>query len=137
VQALLATRETLNVRESGMPADTAPLDGSVLMSERFNFSSTKNGPSVSAAVRTQLAPVVVVPVGTAVDDEVSVAPAAPAAQAIRTDWDTTTLAAPFAANPSRSRRLRRARVGDADRLSRNLLDITNLKARVIMTPSHY
>jgi hypothetical protein len=55
------------------------------MSERFNFSSTKNGPSVRAAVKTQLASVVVVPVGAAVDAEVSVALAAPAAQAIRTD----------------------------------------------------
>jgi len=104
------------------------------MSERFNFSSTKNGPSVRAAVRTQLAPVLVVPV--AVDAEVSVAPAAPAAQARRADWDTTTLAAPLAAKPSRSRRLRRARAGE-DSVSRILLDIVNLKAEVTMARNHY
>src|ERR1700738_1411427 len=103
-----------------MPAATAPLPASVLMSERFNFSSTKNGPSVSAAVRTQLAPAVV-PVVLVL--EVSVALAAPAEQASSTDCDTTTLAAPLAANPRRSRRLRRARAGDSDKVSKNLFDM--------------
>jgi hypothetical protein len=60
---------------------------------------------------------------------VSVALAAPAEQARRTDWETTTLAAPLAANPSRSRRVRRARSGDADRAPRNLFDTADLKSR--------
>src|SRR5439155_20361721 len=48
VQPEDATRETLNVSASWMPGFTAPVDGSVRMSVRLSFSSTKYGPSVSA-----------------------------------------------------------------------------------------
>ena len=52
VQALLANRVTLNVSESGTPVEMTPVVGSERMSERLSFSSTKYGPSVSAAVNT-------------------------------------------------------------------------------------
>src|SRR4026209_1842710 len=78
------------------------------MSARLSFSSTKNGPSVSAAVRTQLGlptgrAEVVLPLREVVVVSTELFP--PDAQATRTDCDTTTLAAPFAARPSKSRRL--------------------------------
>ena len=41
-------------RTSGTPADALLLAESVRMSERCSFSSTKNGPSVSSGVTTQL-----------------------------------------------------------------------------------
>ena len=114
VQALLATRDTLKVSAKGIPVDTAPVTGSVRMSERLSNSSTKYGPSVSAAVRTQVAlPVVGVLVEPPFElvSVVSVAFVAAAAQLASSDCETMTLAAPFAAKPSRSRRLRRVRGG--------------------------
>ena len=106
VQALLATRETLNLSASGVPAETAPVTGSLRMSPRFSFSSTKNGPSVRAAVRTQLGlpagrAEVVLPVRAVVVVSLELFP--PDAQATSSDCDTTTLAAPFAARPSNAR----------------------------------
>src|SRR5215210_5302604 len=91
-----------------MPAATTPDPGSARMSARFSFSSTKNGPSVSAAVRTQVGlpagrAELVLPVRAVVVVSAELFP--PDAQATRTDCDTTTLAAPFAASPSKSRRL--------------------------------
>src|SRR5437016_7481397 len=80
------------------------------MSKRLSFSSTKNGPSVSAAVRTHVAlPVVgvVVPL-----EVVSVTVLADTSQLASSDCDTNTLAAPSAAKPSRSRRLSWVSLGD-------------------------
>jgi hypothetical protein len=111
VQALFATRETLKASVNGIPDETAPVTGSVLMSDRFSISSTKYGPSVRAAVNTHVElPVVGVVVVPPVET-VSVALAAPDAQLRSTDCDTTTLAAPFAAKPSKSRRLSRVGIG--------------------------
>src|SRR6266850_265637 len=42
------TRATLKVSASARPGFSAPVVGSERMSERFSFSSTKYGPSVSA-----------------------------------------------------------------------------------------
>src|SRR5438105_5484980 len=53
VQALPLTRLRLNFSLSGTPAFTAPVAESDRMSERFNFSSTKYGPSVSDGFTTQ------------------------------------------------------------------------------------
>src|SRR5262249_34027372 len=68
--APFTTRETLNVRTSGSPERSAPVVGSLRMSDRFSFSSLKYGPSVSAGRTTHEA----VPV--AVDVVESVAAAA-------------------------------------------------------------
>src|SRR6476619_7391607 len=51
-QALVSC-ETRNVNASSAPCRTEPSEGSERMSERFNFSSTKYGPSVSAGRATQ------------------------------------------------------------------------------------
>src|SRR6266566_2840831 len=101
------------------------------MSDRFNISSTKNGPSVRAAVRTHVelpvVGVVVVPPVAVVSVE-SVARVAAAAQLTSSDCDTTTLAAPFAAKPSKSRRLNRVRGGKT--FPRRLLAMADPERRV-------
>jgi len=53
VHALLSTRDTLKRSVSGTPLEITPVIGSARMSDRASFSSTKYGPSVSAAVNTQ------------------------------------------------------------------------------------
>src|SRR5437667_11455152 len=100
VQASASTRDTLNASASGAPLEMTPLDGSVRMSDRFSFSSTKYGPSVRAAVRTHVGEAVVpaaVPVLSAA--------AAVAAEQARSGCDTTTIAAALAARSSSSRRV--------------------------------
>src|SRR5512132_3168454 len=112
-----------------MPAETMPVAGSVRMSARLSFSSTKNGPSVRAAVKTQVAlPLEADDPLLSVVEDVSVALVPLDAQAARSECDTTTRAAPFAANPSKSRRLRRVGVGE--KVSRSLLVIVASEERV-------
>jgi hypothetical protein len=48
-----SARTTTIVRFSGVPACVVPSDGSLRMSERLSFSSTKYGPSVLDGVSTQ------------------------------------------------------------------------------------
>ena len=102
VQALFCTRETLKVSCKGTPDETAPVTGSVRISDRLSFSSTKYGPSVSAAVSTHdVEGLVVVP-------ELSVVSVPAAVRSCEahesSDWETTTLTA---VRPARPRRLRR------------------------------
>jgi len=71
------------------------------ISERLSFSSMKYGPSVRAAVRTQLLPVVVSVVG-------SVTPAVELVEQAPSVCETTTVAAAPATLPNSSRLLRGA-----------------------------
>ena len=48
----MPTRETLKARVSDVPSRFAPVDGSVVISDRLSRSSTKYGPSVSDGVTT-------------------------------------------------------------------------------------